>query len=233
MRNRLDAEMQRLHALVLEMGAVCETAIACAVKALLESDGAGAGRAIELELEVNRLEREIEQLCYRLLLRQQPVAKDLRQISATLKMATDLERIGDQAADIAELSLLGNATGLEGVTTREMSLAAIGMVTDCIDAYVNLDLALAHKVIADDDIVDGLFDKTKRELTIGLIMEAGKAESVIDLLMVAKYLERIADHAVNIAEWVVFIITGEHPDKHQSDIQDVQQGVAHGNDLPR
>lgn len=211
MRNRFDSEMQTLHNLLLEMGAMCESAIACAVKALLDSDRANAQRAIELEVEINHRERDIEELCYKLLLRQQPVARDLRRVSSALKMVTDMERIGDQAADIAELALLGNVTKAEsGITTREMSIAAIGMVNDSIDAYVKQDLALAHKVIKDDDNMDALFDKIKRELTIMLITEPGQAEGVIDLLMVSKYLERIADHAVNIAEWVVFTVTGVH-----------------------
>ncbi|NLW79883.1 MAG: phosphate signaling complex protein PhoU [Ruminococcaceae bacterium] len=226
MRNRLDAEMDRLHNLLLEMGAMCESAIACSIKALLEGDRANAQRAVELEIDINQHEKDIEELCYKLLLRQQPVARDLRKISAALKMVTDMERIGDQAADIAEIALLGNATKADGtLTTREMSLAAIGMVNDAIDAYVQQDLALAHKVIADDDTVDDLFNKAKQELAIMLISQPGEAECVIDLLMVAKYLERIADHAVNIAEWVVFTVTGEYYK------DETVQGGTHGPDL--
>ena len=226
MRNRFDAEMQKLHNLLLEMGAMCESAIACAVKALLEGDKVNAQAAIELELDINRHERDIEELCYQLLLRQQPVARDLRQVSSALKMATDMERIGDQAADIAELSALGNVPKDEGgLTTREMSIAAIGMVNDSIDAYVKQDLALAHKVIQDDDIVDDLFDKTKRELTRMLVSQPGRAECAVDLLMVAKYLERIADHAVNIAGWVVFAVTGEYY------TEETAQGETNGPDL--
>lgn len=211
MRNRFDTEMQRLHTMMIEMGALCESAIASAVKALLENDAENAKRAVALELDINQIERDVEELCYKLLLRQQPVAKDLRQVSSALKMITDMERIGDQAADIAELAALGNACRVDSsFTVREMSLAAIGMVTDSIDAYVKQDLALANKVICDDDIVDKLFDITKQELTAMLVAEPGRAECVIDLLMVSKYLERIADHAVNIAEWVVFAVTGEH-----------------------
>lgn len=211
MRNTFDEQMRRLHGLILEMGALCETAIACAVKALLERDDANAGRAVELEADINGREREIEELCYKLLLRQQPVARDLRSISSALKMASDMERIGDQAADIAELAMLGNVAPAEGdFTARKMSIAAIGMVSGSIDAYVQRDLDLAHRVIAEDDAVDALFDRAKRELALMLITQPDKAECVIDLLMVSKYLERIADHAVNIAEWVVFAVTGEH-----------------------
>lgn len=226
MRNRFDAEMQRLRVMMIEMGALCESAIACAIKALLEGDMPCVKRAIELELDINRKEREIEEACYTLLLRQQPVARDLRQISATLKMITDMERVGDQAADIAELAALGNAAQAEAGrhVIRQMSVTAISMVTDSIDAYVKNDLELANKVIKTDDAVDELFDTAKQELTIMLISEAGKAECVIDLLMVAKYLERIADHAVNIAEWVIFIITGEYWDEEK-------QGDGNGSSL--
>lgn len=211
MRNRFDTEMQRLHSMMSEMGALCESAIACAIKALLEGDEENAKRAVAIELEINQLERDVEEMCYKLLLRQQPVAKDLRQVSSALKMITDMERIGDQAADISELATLGNACGAEGgLTVRQMSLAAIGMVTDSIVAYVNRDLELANKVIEDDDVVDDLFNKAKAEFGKMLASSPEKAECVIDLLMVAKYLERIGDHAVNIAEWVVFAVTGLH-----------------------
>ena len=214
MRSRFDAEMAKLHTMMIETGALCESGIASAVKALTEHSGENARRAIELEEEVNRRERDIEQLCYTLILRQQPVARDLRMVSASIKMVTDMERISDQAADIAEIALLGNvqADGCLDII-REMSLVCIGMVTDCIDAYVRHDVGLAVKVISDDDTVDALFNKTKRELAITLISRFGQAECVIDLLMAAKYLERIADHAVNIAEWVIFIETNERHQK--------------------
>lgn len=226
MRNRFDTEMQRLHTMLIEMGALCESAIASAIKALLEGDAANVRRAVELEPDINQLERDVEELCYKLLLRQQPVARDLRQVSSALKMITDMERIGDQAADIAEIAALGNACGPQtGLTIREMSLAAIGMVTDSIDAYVNQDVELAHKVIRDDDIVDDLFVKVRGELAATMAGELKSAEYAIDLLMVAKYLERIGDHAVNIAQWVVFAITGRH-------IQEAEvKGEGDGDDL--
>lgn len=210
MRSRFDAEMAKLHTMMIEMGALCESGIACSIKALAEHSAENARRAMQLEEEVNRRERDIEQLCYTLLLRQQPVARDLRMVSASIKMITDMERISDQAADIAEIALGGNIQAGECLQIiRKMAVCCIGMVTDCIDAYVHHNTALAYKVIEGDDRVDDLFDQTKRELTLMLVTQPGQGECVIDLLMVAKYLERIADHAVNIAEWVVFIETNE------------------------
>lgn len=212
MRNQFDVAMARLHTLMVETGALCESGIANAVKALMEQNTANARRAIELEETVNQREREIEQLCYSLLLRQQPVAKDLRMVSASLKMITDLERISDQAADIAEIALLGKLqdSACLGII-RKMSIACIGMVTDCIDAYVNQDVELAHKLIGDDDLVDGCFDEARRELCEGIAQNPEMTEGFIDLLMAAKYLERIADHAVNIGEWVIFIESSQLP----------------------
>lgn len=211
MRNRFDEEMNRLHTMMIEMGALCESSIASAVKALLENDTTNARRATQLEGEINEKEREIEALCMKLLLRQQPVAKDFRQVSSALKMITDMERIGDQAEDIAEIAMLGNVTaGDNSLTIKEMTMAAIGMVTESINAYVDQDTDLAHKVIAADDVVDDLFDKAKREMAVMLASDPSGAEGIIDLLMVAKYLERIGDHAVNVAEWVIYAVTGTH-----------------------
>lgn len=210
MRNRFDAEMATLRTRMIQLGALCESAIASAAKALMDHSREHAERAIGLEEEINRWERDIEQMCYTLLLRQQPVARDLRMVSASIKMVTDMERIGDQAADIAEIALMGHIRADESLSTiRSMSLACIGMVTDCIDAYVNHDTALAQKVVADDDIVDGYFDQVRQTLSRVMAQSPEMAEGTIDLLMVAKYLERIADHAVNIARWVVFIETSE------------------------
>ncbi|MFV0412955.1 MAG: phosphate signaling complex protein PhoU [Oscillospiraceae bacterium] len=211
MRGRFDEQLLILHTQMIEMGALCEEAIACAVKALLEGDRASAQRAIATDEEIDQKERDIESLCLKLLLQQQPVAKDLRQISSALKMITDMERIGDQAADIAEITTM-DSVGPEDDTfaIKDMSMAAIVMVGESIDAYVRSDLTLAHKVINDDDVVDALFDETKNQLAAHLIHNPSTAENVMDLLMIAKYLERIADHATNIAEWVVFAITGKH-----------------------
>ncbi|MDR1620698.1 MAG: phosphate signaling complex protein PhoU [Clostridiales bacterium] len=214
MRNKFDAEMTKLHTMMIEMGALCESGITCAVNALLGPDQANARRAIEIEEEVDRRERDIEQLCYTLLLRQQPVAKDLRMISASVKMITDMERIGDQVADIAEIALLGNIRADGGFDIiKRMSTACIGMVTNSIDAYVNHDTELAYKLIADDDIVDGCFDEMKDALSRVIAQNPDMAAGYIDLIMAAKYLERIADHAVNIAGWVVFIETNERYQK--------------------
>ncbi len=228
MRNRFDEEMTHLHTMMTEMGALCESAIASAVKAILEEDTQNGERAIGLEEEINNHERSIEALCLKLLLRQQPVAKDLRQISAALKMVTDMERIGDQASDIAEIARLGNVKREHNTfTIKEMSIAAINMVTECIDAYVHQDVELAKRVIQADDVVDRLFNEAKRELTIMLISEPRCAECVIDLLMVAKYLERIGDHAVNVAQWVGFAVTGQHLPDHPE-----REGEMDGEDLP-
>ncbi|MFV0352330.1 MAG: phosphate signaling complex protein PhoU [Oscillospiraceae bacterium] len=211
MRGRFDEQLEVLHTRLIEMGALCESAIANAMKALLEGGDAYANRAIELERDIDQREKEIETLCLRLLLQQQPVAKDLRQISSALKMVTDLERIGDQAADIAEIAQLDNVTASDDtLTVKEMSTAAIRMVTDSIEAYVKQDLELAREVVEYDDVVDDAFNKAKAELAALLGQHPDRAEYVIDLLMICKYLERIADHATNVAEWVVFSITGEH-----------------------
>lgn len=211
MRGRFDRQLDVLHTQMIEMGALCETAIACAMKGLLEGDRENAERAIAIDEEIDRMERDIETLCLKLLLQQQPVARDLRQISSALKMITDMERIGDQAADIAEIVRLDNIRADNNTfTLREMSMAAIHMVTDSIDAYVRQDLDLAHAVIQADDVVDAYFDEAKQQLARLLAQDASNAEYAIDAIMIAKYLERIADHATNIAEWVVFSITGRH-----------------------
>lgn len=211
MRGRFDAQLDGLHTQMIEMGALCETAIACAIKALLEGKPEDAERAIAVDEQIDRMERDIETLCLKLLLQQQPVAKDLRQISSALKMITDMERIGDQAADIAEIAQMGHIkANHDTFTIREMSEAAIRMVTDSIDAYVRQDLELAHVVIAADDAVDDYFNEAKHQLAGLLGKNPGDAEYAIDAIMIAKYLERIADHATNIAEWVVFSITGRH-----------------------
>ena len=217
MRNQFGAEMTALHTKMITMGALCESGIASAVKGLLEHDPRNTQRAIDLVEEVNQCEQEIEQLCHTLLLRQQPVARDLRKISACLKMVTDMERIGDQAGDIAEIARLKNTPPDDGgKTIKDMSIACIGMVTDCIDAFVQQDIALAHKVVGDDDAVDRYFDHIKQTLAEKIAGNLTFIEGYIDLLMVAKYLERIADHAVNIADWVVYIETAERSQKGEA-----------------
>ena len=212
MRNKFDHQMQVLNNDLIEMGALIEAAIASSIKALKEQDTELAKKVVAEDQTINQKERDIEAMCLRLLLQQQPVARDLRLISAALKMITDMERIGDQAADIAEISVfLADRPHIsELIDIPRMGEATALMVTQAIDAFVekNLDLALA--VIAYDDVVDNLFTQIKKEL-IGLIRDnKDAAEQALDLMMITKYLERIGDHAVNVAEWVVFSITGQH-----------------------
>ena len=166
----------------------------------------------ELLAHIDQKERESEAICLQLLLQQQPVARDLREISAALKMISDLERIGDQAADIAELvSSVRLPDGSGVLHIADMTRAVIGMVTDSVDSFVKRDLELARAVCAADDQVDALFDQVKRELIDMIAADAAWGQQGLDLLMVAKYLERIGDHATNVAEWVEYSITGVHP----------------------
>jgi len=212
MRNRFDEQLKRLHVELIQMGALCEDAISAAAEALLKGDEVLAETAIEKEREIDQAEREVEDLCLKLLLQQQPVARDLREISAALKMISDLERIGDQAADIAELTryvrLPDDAHALH---IGDMARAVIRMVTDSVDSFVKRDLALARSVCGADDQVDALFRQVKEELIALIAADAACGEQGLDLLMVAKYLERIGDHATNVAEWVEYSITGAHP----------------------
>ena len=212
MRNKFDEQLERLHVELIQMGALCEEAISAASEALLKGDRDLAQAAIQAEREIDQKERDVESLCLKLLLQQQPVAKDLREISAALKMISDLERIGDQAADIAELTRfvrLPDGSGLLHIA--DMARAVIAMVTDSVDSFVRRDLTLAHSVCAADDRVDELFDQVKEELIAFIAADAAAGEQGLDLLMVAKYLERIGDHATNVAEWVEYSITGVHP----------------------
>ena len=193
------------------MGALCEEVIALSSQALTEGDASLARRVAPLDRDIDRKERDIENLCLRLLLHQQPVAGDLRRISAALKMITDMERIGDQADDIAEIILSrGDRLLTADSTLRAMARAAIRMVSESVDAYVRQDVALAERVIASDDEVDEDFERIKRRLIDGISSGTEDGESVLDLVMIAKYYERIADHATNIAEWVEFSVTGVH-----------------------
>lgn len=212
MRSRFDEQLSVLHNNLIEMGAMIEYAIAKATKALVEQDAALAKEVMDSDHLIDDKEKEIESLCLKLLLRQQPVARDLRQISAALKMITDMERIGDQAEDISEICkyLSGQAyiTKLENI--QQMAEATIKMVTDSIDAYVRTDLSLARTVIEYDDVVDTLFVKIKKDLITLVHQDVQNGEQAFDLLQIAKYYERIGDHAVNIAEWVIFSITGHH-----------------------
>ena len=211
MRSRFDEQLMLLNKKMIEMGAECENIISLAVNALLEGDVSGAKRAKEQGHSIDQLEREIESVCLKLLLQQQPVAKDLRVISAALKMITDMETIGDQAEDIAEIiGFLNGRTGRECHDIRLMAEATIKMVTDSIDAYVKQDLQLAKSVSDYDDVVDDAFDRVKQTLIRMITENTADGEYALDLLMIAKYFERIGDHAVNIAEWVEFSVTGVH-----------------------
>lgn len=215
-RTKFDQQLDELNLQMIRMSALCERAISQAVKALLESDEELARQTISLDAEIDQKEREIESSCLKLLLQQHPVAGDLRHISAVLKMITDLERIGDQAADIAEITicLAGRGTGrLKRI--REMAEATSRMVTESIDAFARRDLKLVREVIAYDDVVDGLFDQVKDALIRLIHEDVDNGEFAIDLLMIAKYFERIGDHATNIAEWAQFSIEGRHPDDQE------------------
>ena len=215
MRNKFNEQLERLHVELIQMGALCEDAISAAAEALLKGDESLAVAAEEAEREIDQKEREVENLCLKLLLQQQPVAKDLREISSALKMISDLERIGDQAADIAELTRhVKLPEGGEQVHIREMAQMAISMVTDSVDSFVRRDLELAHSVYAADDKVDAMFDQVKRELIAFIAANVDAGELGLDLLMVAKYLERIGDHATNVAEWVEYSLTGIHPSEN-------------------
>ena len=209
MRNHFDTQLNTLHVELIKMGALCEESIAAAMKSVLDEDATMALRASLTEREIDRKERDIEALCMKLLLQQQPVARDLRAISSALRMISDMERIGDQAADIAEISkFLKNCTLTSRVHLKDMAVAAVQMVTDSVDAFVKNDLSLAQAVKAHDDVVDDYFKQIKDELTALIVEDSHNGESCIDLMMIAKYLERIGDHAVNIAEWVEYSITG-------------------------
>ena len=212
MREHYEAQLTTLNTEMIQMGALCEDAISGAIQALLEDDKHLAEKVGSIEMEIDQHERDIERLCMRLLLMQQPVATDLRVVSSALKMISDLERIGDQAADIAELTrYIRMPDGASRLHIGDMARAVIHMVTDSVDSFVKRDLKLAQAVYAADDKVDALFDQIKRELIDMISADASRGEVGMDMLMVAKYLERIGDHATNVAEWVEYSITGVHP----------------------
>jgi len=215
MRTRFDEQLTQLNNTLIEMGALVEHAIACATKALENQDITEAQKIMENDKVIDDKEKEIESLCLKLLLNQQPVARDLRQISTALKMITDMERIGDHASDISELCmhLAGQEFIKKLVHIPQMAVAAIKMLSESIDAYVQKDIDLAKSVIAYDDVIDDLFITVRTDL-IRLVHEDVKnGEQAFDLMQIAKYYERIGDHATNIAEWVIFSITGQHKDK--------------------
>ena len=210
MRETYHKQLENLHTELIRMGALCEDAIANAMKALIDGDADLREKVWELEREIDMKEREIESISVHLLLREQPVAGDLRRITAAQRMITDMERIGDLAADIAELSrFVANAETIKGIPIAEMAAATAKMLTDSVDAFVASDLEKAYSVMAFDDVVDEFFVKVKTRL-ISLVAENSEyTEAYIDLLMIAKHLERNGDHAQNIAEWVEYYITGK------------------------
>ena len=212
MRSRFDEQLSQLNADLIDMGTMIEYAIESCAGALMNMDGALAAKIVDFDHDVDRKERDIESLCLKLILHQQPIARDLRFISAALKMITDMERIGDQAADISGLVIyLADAPYLKKLEhLPQMAEAAIRMVSGSLDAYVNRDLELARRVMDMDDIIDDLFDVIKNELIDLIRKNADNGSQAIDLLMIAKYFERIGDHAQNIAEWVEYAITGKH-----------------------
>ena len=204
MRNRFDEQLELLNNSLISMGALCETAIADTIRALLTHD-------LRLAEEVIATDKEIEALCLKLILHQQPVARDLRQISAALKMITDMERIGDQAADIAEIVTYTDLSeSTNGSHIAEMGAATTKMVTEAVEAFVRRDRTMAQSVVAYDDVVDDLFSSVKHDIMQMIAADPARGEQAVDILMISKYLERIGDHAVNIAEWVIFAITGKH-----------------------
>lgn len=211
MRKTFDAELQELNYEMIDMAAAAEDAIDVVTESLASGDDEAAKSAVEVTRHMDEMERDIENRCLRLLLQQQPVARDLRTISAALKMVTDLQRIGDQCSNIAEISLL--LTGQKQTSAlahiRTMSQKAGVMVKRAIFAYVNRDTDAARAVITLDDEIDELFRTIKAELVELIVENRQEADQAIDLIIIAKYLERIADHAVNIAQWAIFCVTGE------------------------
>lgn len=211
MGNRIEEQVALLNTELISMGALCEDAIAAAMKALSQESEEMVLKAAETERELDSKEREIESLCMKLLLRRQPVAGDLRLISAALRVISDMERIGDQACDIAEITrYIRGSEAKSRVHIYEMGKQTVSMVTESVDSFVRRDLALAREVVHQDDRVDKMFTTVRAELIALIENRAVSAELCLDLLMIAKYLERIGDHAVNIAEWVEYSITGIH-----------------------
>lgn len=210
MRNKFDMQLGRLNEQLTHMGELCELAINRVTKALVNGSIDQAKKVMDADEEIDQMEKDIERLCLKLLLQQQPVARDLRQISAALKMITDMERIGDQTADIAEIIISAGMSEVGDVKKiEEMSSGVAKMVNDSVTAYVDRDLELARKVMEADDNIDQLFNEIRGTI-IHMIAQGNKGEQGVDLIMIAKYLERIGDHATNIAEWVEFSITGVH-----------------------
>ena len=213
MRNHFNDQLAQLNRELIQMGGLCEEIIEIVARALTGWEDDLIKRVTTLGAEIDESERNIETLCLKLLLQQQPVARDLRQISAAMKMITDMERIGDQAEDIAEIiTHLNCRVERESVQIREMAEATMQMVREAVDSYVRQDLDLAHRVMGHDDIVDDYFIKVRTSLIDIIAANPADGEYALDLLMIAKYCERIGDHCTNIAEWVEFSVTGVHKD---------------------
>lgn len=212
MRRVFDEQLEELAQEMIAMGAMIENAIDKACDALLRQDKRLASAVMQADPLIDRKERTIESMCLRLLLMQQPIARDLRKVSSALKMITDMERVGDQAADICEIVTMMDKTDLLGdpQLIRSMAQGTGEMVHKAIDAYVAGDVHLAREVMASDDVVDDLFTQVKNELIDRIMQDASKGQQALDLLMIAKYFERIGDHAVNIGEWVEFSVTGSY-----------------------
>ena len=215
MRNRFDRQLLQLNNELIQMGSLIEQAIEMAIAALVKQNVELAMEAIKFDAEIDRQEKEIESLCMKLLLQQQPVAKDLRLISAALKMITDMERIGDHAGDISEMTILMadssyEKSQLDIELVKEMAKETTDMVIKSVDAFVNKDLEMAREVLKQDDKVDDMFAKFKHQLILKINENVNNGEQAADMLLVSKYFERIGDHATNISEWVIYSITGEH-----------------------
>lgn len=211
MRNNFDKQLENLNVELIKMGALCEEAISLVAKVIEEPSEPMRLKIFDTDSEIDDKEREIESICMKLLLQQQPVAKDLREISSALKMISDMERIGDQASDIGEILPFVKDGGVAGkIHIGDMARATIKMVTDSVESFVRKDIEMAMSVAKYDDTVDELFKKIKSEIATLISKDISEAEYGLDLLMIAKYFERIGDHAVNIAEWVIYSISGVH-----------------------
>ena len=209
MRNKFDVQLSSLNTEMIEMGNQIVKSIAMAIEALANCDSELAQTIIEGDSQIDQRQKKIEGICFQLLIQQQPVARDLRTVTAAMKMVTDIERIGDQSADLAEIIAMGHITAIPKTLPMEkMALSVIKMVTDSIDSFVSQDEDEARAVLRYDDVVDGCFNECKAALIALLQAAEIDGEAMLDLLMISKYFERIGDHAVNIAKWVIFSVTG-------------------------
>lgn len=218
MREKFEEELRKLNTAIITMGKMIEVAIESSILALMAHDEDAADAIMKADDVIDEKEKEIEQLCIKLLLQQQPMATDLRLITAALKMVTDMERIGDHAGDVADLlkrmcKVKGSGEDVIGKPINsqlnEMGTAIQKMLKDSIGAYINRDVVMAKKVIESDDVVDGMYQQIKKELVLQIQNKASRGEQIADYLLIAKYFERIGDHATNIAEWVIFAMTGD------------------------